>query len=62
MNQRRGNYSTPESIAQIIFTAATDGPGRILYLAGSDAEQAFALHRSMSEAERSEMVRQYSGL
>lgn len=62
MNQRRGNYSTPESVADVIFTAATDGTGQVLYLAGPDAEQAFARHRSASESERLEMVRQYSGL
>lgn len=62
MGQRRGNYSTPESIAEIILTAATDGTGQVLYLAGPDAEQAYARNRSASEAERLEMVRQYSGL
>ena len=62
MGQRRGNYSTPESIAEIIFTAATDGTGQVLYLAGPDAEQAYARNRSTSEAERLEMVMQYSGL
>lgn len=62
MNVRRGHYSTPAAIAETIFTAATDGSGRVLYLAGPDAEQAFARNRSSSEAERLEMVRQYSGL
>lgn len=62
MSERRSNYSTPESIAEIILTAATDGTGQVLYLAGPDAEQGFALHQSLSEAKRLEMVRQYSGL
>ncbi|TIO52353.1 MAG: SDR family oxidoreductase [Mesorhizobium sp.] len=62
MTARRGNYSSPKSIAETIFTAATDGTGRVLYLAGPDAEQAFALRQSLSEAERLEMVRQHSGL
>jgi NAD(P)-dependent dehydrogenase (short-subunit alcohol dehydrogenase family) len=62
MSERRGNYSTPESIAEIILTAATDGTGQVLYLAGPDAEQGFALHQSLSEAKRLEMVRQHSGL
>lgn len=62
MSERRGNYSTPESIAETIFTAATDGTGQVLYPAGPDAEQGFALHRSLSEAKRLEIVRQHSGL
>jgi NAD(P)-dependent dehydrogenase (short-subunit alcohol dehydrogenase family) len=62
MSARRGNYSSAESIAETILTAATDGTGQVLYLAGPDAEQAFALHRRLSEAERLEMVRQHSGL
>lgn len=39
----------------LAITAATDGTGQVLYLAGQDAEQAFARHRSTSEAERLEM-------
>lgn len=62
MSARRGNYSAAASIAEIIFTAATDGTSRVLYLAGQDAEQAFALRQRVSEAERLEMVRQLSGL
>jgi NAD(P)-dependent dehydrogenase (short-subunit alcohol dehydrogenase family) len=62
MRSRRGNYSTAESIAETIFTAATDGTGQVLYLAGPDAEQAFALRQRLSEAERLEMVQQHSGL
>lgn len=62
MRERRGNYSSPATIAETIFEAATDGTDRVLYLAGPDAEQAFGRHQGMSEAERLEMVRQYSGL
>ena len=62
MNARRSNYSSPASIAEIIFTAATDGTGRVMYVAGPDAEQAFVLLHSLSEAERLKMVRQQSGL
>src|SRR5215469_5448257 len=61
-NARRRNYSSAASIAETIFTAATDGTGRVLYVAGPDAEQAFTLLHSLSEAERLEMVRQQSGL
>lgn len=62
MNARRGAYSSPAAIAEIIFTAATDGTGRVMYLAGPDAEQFFGLHQTLSEAERLKMVRQHSGL
>jgi NAD(P)-dependent dehydrogenase (short-subunit alcohol dehydrogenase family) len=62
MSARRGNYSSAASIAEIIFTAATDGTGQVMYLAGQDAEQAFALRQSLSEPERLKMIRQYSGL
>jgi len=62
MSARRGNYSGAGSIAEIIFTAATDGTGQVMYLAGPDAEQAFALRQRLSEAERLAMVRQHSGL
>ena len=61
-NARRGNYSSASSIAETIFTAATDGTGRVMYVAGPDAEQIFALLHSVSEAERLEMVRQGFGL
>lgn len=62
LGERRGNYSSAESIAEIIFTAATDGTGQVMYLAGPDAEQVYALQRSLGEAERLAMVRQHSGL
>lgn len=62
LNARRTNYSPPESIAEIIFKAATDGTGQVMYLAGQDAEQAYSLNRSASEAQRLAMVRQHSGL
>jgi len=62
MGGRRGNYSSAESIAESIFTAATDGTDQVMYLAGADAEQAYALHRSLSETERLAMLRQHSGL
>jgi NAD(P)-dependent dehydrogenase (short-subunit alcohol dehydrogenase family) len=62
LGERRGNYSTPESIAEVIFTAATDGTDQVLYAAGPDAEQALALRQRLSEAERLKMTRQYSGL
>jgi len=62
LGARRGNYSSAESVAETIFTAATDAADRVMYLAGADAEQVYALQRSLSEAERLAMLRQHSGL
>ena len=62
LNARRSNYSFPQSIAEIIFKAATDGTGQVMYLAGQDAEQAYSLQRSASEVQKLAMVRQFSGL
>jgi NAD(P)-dependent dehydrogenase (short-subunit alcohol dehydrogenase family) len=62
MGERRGNYSSPESIAEVIFTAATDDNGKVMYLAGEDAEQGFAMHQSLAENQRLETVRRYAGL
>jgi NAD(P)-dependent dehydrogenase (short-subunit alcohol dehydrogenase family) len=62
LGERRGNYSTPESIAEVIYTAATDDTDKVMYLAGPDAEQGFELHRSLPEEKRLEMVRQHAGL
>lgn len=62
MSARGGNYSSAASIAEIILTAATDGTGQVMYLAGQDAEQAVALRQNLSEAELLKRVRQYSGL
>lgn len=62
LHTRRANYATAASVAEIIFGAATDGSGQVMYLAGQDAEQAVALQKSLTEAERLEMVRRLSGL
>lgn len=62
LGARRGNYSTAASIAEVIFKAATDGTGQVMYLAGPDAEQVYTLQKSLSESQRLDMVRQHSGL
>lgn len=62
MDARRTNYSSPESIADIIFKAATDGTGQVMYLAGQDAEQVYSLQRGATESQKLAMVRQYAGL
>jgi len=62
LGARRANYATAASVAEVIFTAATDGTGQVMYLAGQDAEQVYTLQKSLSEAQRLDMVRQHSGL
>lgn len=62
MANRRGNYSSAGSVAEVIFTAATDGTGQVMYLAGADAEQGYAMHKNLPEAQRLDMVRKFSGL
>lgn len=62
MQARRTHYSSPESIADIIVKAATDGTGQVMYLAGADAEQVYRLQRDATESQRLAMVRQYAGL
>lgn len=62
MSNRRSNYSTATSIAEVIFKAATDNTGQVMYLAGQDAEQAYAMLRSVPESQRLEMIKQHSGL
>lgn len=62
LTTRRGNYSSPDAIAEVIFTAATDESDQVMYLAGPDAEQLFALRQKLPEAERLKMTRQHAGL
>ena len=35
--ERANDYSTPEAIAEVVYTAATDGEDRVTYVAGQDA-------------------------
>ncbi|WP_206517005.1 hypothetical protein, partial [Mesorhizobium sp. M1A.F.Ca.IN.022.07.1.1] len=44
------------------FPGGDDETGQVMYLLGSDAEQAFVLHQTLPEAERLEMIRQHTGL
>jgi len=62
MNTRRSHYSGAEPIVEFVFTAATDDTDQVMYLVGPDAEQSFTLRQSLSEAERLDMVQQYSDL
>ncbi|WP_028100651.1 SDR family oxidoreductase [Pseudoduganella violaceinigra] len=62
ISERRAGYSSPESIAEVIYRAATDDTGQVMYAAGQDAEQIFHLRQSLPEAERLAVTRQRSGL
>lgn len=43
--------SSPEQIADVIFTAATDGTNTLRYRAGADAEQLLTARKNMNDAE-----------
>ena len=62
MGARRSNYSSPTIVAEVIFTAATDGADKVLYPAGQDAEQVVAMLPKTTEVQKLGMIRQMSGL
>lgn len=43
--KRRQNDSTPEQIAEVVYTAATDGKKQLRYIAGKDAKTYYRLRR-----------------
>ncbi|MEM6264932.1 MAG: SDR family oxidoreductase [Bacteroidota bacterium] len=45
------NMSTPELIAEVIYTAATDGTDTLRYRAGADAEQLLTARANMADEE-----------
>ncbi|MET3130192.1 NAD(P)-dependent dehydrogenase (short-subunit alcohol dehydrogenase family) [Oxalobacteraceae bacterium GrIS 1.11] len=49
--ERRGaaQYSAPEAIAEVIYTAATDDKEQIRYVAGADAEALLAMRAELGE-------------
>lgn len=55
--QRRGNYTGPDAVAQVIAEAATDESPRLRYLSGADAEQLLAARRHSSDAEYFTLVK-----
>jgi hypothetical protein len=54
--------STPELIADVIFTAATDGKKQLRYRAGADAEQLLNARAQMSDVEFTQMMKNQLGL
>ena len=56
------NYSTAEQIAEVIYTAATDGSNQIRYVAGEDAKQTYSKWKSMNNEDFFEMINDRYGL
>lgn len=54
--------STPEMIADVIYTAATDGESTLRYRAGADAEQLLTARKDMSDEEFVGMMKGQLGL
>ena len=61
-NARGGAASQPEQIADVIFTAATDGSAQLRYIAGDDAKAILGAKSQMSEADFAAMIQQNFGL
>ena len=55
-NGRGGAASTPEQIAEVIYTAATDGTSQLRYIAGTDAHGLLTAKAGMSEADFATMI------
>lgn len=56
------NASEPELVAEVIYTAATDGTDQLRYLAGADAEQYMANRDSQDDATFLGGIKQMFGL
>jgi len=56
--ERRGNYSAPSQVAEVILTAATDGTEQVRYLSGADAEALMAARAATDDAGYLQLVRQ----
>ena len=61
-DSRRGNYATPDQVAKVIFTAATDGSAQVRYLSGADAEMLLAARANTDDAGYLQLMRQTFGL
>ena len=57
-----GNASEPKLVAEVIYTAATDGTDQLRYLAGADAEQYMANRNSQDDATFLGGIKQMFGL
>ena len=59
--ERGGAAPTPEQIAEVIFTAATDGTSQLRYIAGDDAKSLLGAKAQMSEADFAAMIQKNFG-
>lgn len=57
-----GNMSQPEQIAEVIYTAATDGTDTLRYRAGADAEQLLTARASMTDDQFFGMMKKQFGM
>lgn len=60
--ERRANYSTAEQIAEVVYTAATDGTNRLRYVAGEDAKQMWDARKKMGDQAFIAMMKENFGL
>jgi len=51
------NSSKPEVVAEVVYTAATDGSKQLRYAAGADAEQFLAARKSMEDTDFISMLK-----
>lgn len=59
---RSGNASSAEQIAEVIYTAATDGTSQLRYIAGEDAKSILGAKAQMPEADFMAMIKQSFGV
>ena len=59
---RRANYSTAEQIAEVVYTAATDGTNQLRYVAGPDAQQLWGARQQMGDQAFIGMMKENFGL
>jgi NAD(P)-dependent dehydrogenase (short-subunit alcohol dehydrogenase family) len=56
------NFGSPEMVAGVIYTAATDNKTTLRYLAGKDAKQFWFLRRWFGYSMQMSMVKRYFGI
>jgi NAD(P)-dependent dehydrogenase (short-subunit alcohol dehydrogenase family) len=60
--ERTRVQSAPRQIAEVIYTAATDGTDQLRYLAGEDAKQMYQAWKGMSNEDFLKMIKNNFGL
>ncbi len=61
-SERGGAASTPEQIAEVIYTAATDGSSQLRYIAGADAQGLLSTKAQLPEADFQAMIQKSFGV